>query len=233
MTKKLQLHDTVWIFAAGMRRSASTLQYLLAKDLIEYVGGRAAGWITHQKFVETYQNLDGNYPFVLLKTHAFTPLFVSTADILFTKDRAKALTIFRDPLDVAASLMNRNEHTQTWENVLVNMPVVLKEFTAWSSLPKHQCLVQKYGQTNQSMLREIAHFLDILYMPEFEKDCLKRHTLEAHQKLIDNFDGKYDRENLLWDNHIDEGKIGRYKDELTSTQIAEVDKIVEDWKMKI
>lgn len=233
MTKKPQLHDTIWIFAAGMRRSASTLQYLLAKDLIEYVGGYAAGWVIHQGFADIYREHDGYYPFVLLKTHAFTPAFASTAHILFQKDRAKALTIFRDPLDVAASLINRNEFTQTWENVLVNMPVVLKEFTAWSSLPESQCLVQQYGQSNQSMLREIANFLDILYMPEFEQGCLVRHTLEAHQKLISEYDGEYDKENLLWDNHIDEGKTGRYKDELNAEQIKEVEKIIDDWKMKL
>lgn len=228
------LYDTTWVFAAGMRRSASTLQYLLAKDLIEHVGGRAAGWVTHQKFTEVYQELDGYFPFVLLKTHAFTPAFASIANILFQKDRAKALTIFRDPRDVAASLMNRNEFTQTWQNVLINLPTVLKEFTAWSSLPEEQCLVQNYEQSMQSMLQEIGDFLDILCSSRLEKKCLKRHTLDAHRKLMAKLDeGGYDKKNLLWYNHIDEGKTGRYKEELTVEQLAEVDRIVEDWKRKL
>lgn len=224
---------TVWIFAAGMRRSASTLQYLLAKDLVELAGGYAAGWITHQEFDKTYQAFDGEYPFVVLKTHAFIPQFSTVADVLFKRQRALALTIFRDPRDVAASLLGRNQMTETWEDVMKNIPVVLQEFLLWSSIYAESSLVQAYGTPPIYLLKEMAAFLDIATTLEWQNDCAERHSLEAHKELIQEFDGKYDRESLLWYNHIDEGEIGRYKNELTSEQRGQIETFYTEWKAKL
>lgn len=224
--------ETTWVFAAGMRRSASTLQYLLAKELVELAGGHAAGWVIHQKFDETYQALDGEYPFVILKTHAFTPQFSVTADILFERQRAVALTIFRDPRDVAASLLKINRTPQPWEDVMVNMPVVLQEFLLWSSVYAESALIQTYETSPIHLLKEMAAFLGIATTLDWQNDCAERHSLEAHKELIDNFDGKYDRVNLLWYNHIDKGEIGRYKEELAPEQLVQIEAFYEEWKAK-
>lgn len=213
-----------------MRRSASTLQYLLAKELVELAGGHAAGWVIHQKFDKCYYEYNGRFPLVVLKTHAFTPNFSSIAKSLFESNSAFALTIFRDPRDVATSLLGRNKFTMTWEAVMQDMPVVLAEFTAWSSTYPDRTLLQAYGADPLRLLGELSSFLKIPVDSEWSEDCANRHSLEAHKKLIEEYDGKFDRVSLLHHNHIDEGKIGRYKDELSLERRHEIEEFYKAWK---
>lgn len=226
----IQEFDTIWVFSAGMRRSGSTLQYHLARELVEYVGGYAAGWVTWQRFAEVYKELDGSFPMVVLKCHAFMPTHSSIADILFQKNKVRALTIFRDPVEVATSMfrMERDNYpNKPWSDILLDLEAALREFMAWSALPEEQCLVQAYTQSSKKMLREISGFLNILYLSIWEKDCLERHTLDAHRELMVKHE-RWSEETLLWHNHIGDDKI-----ELTTEQLVDVEKIVEDWKMKL
>lgn len=225
-----QEHDTIWVFSAGMRRSGSTLQYHLARELIEYIGGQAAGWVTWQKFNETYKELDGSFPLVILKCHAFMPAHSTVADILFQKEKVKALTIFRDPIGVVASMFRmeqENYPNKPWSAILDDLATALREFTAWSALPKEQCLVQSYTQTPKDLLRGIAKFLDIMHLPTWEKECLERHTLEAHRELMVQHE-RFSTETLLWHNHIGDEQV-----KLTDLQKADVERVVEDWRREL
>ena len=230
---------TIWVFATGMRRSASTLQYHLAKDLVELAGGIGVGFVTWQKLQEVYHKYDGKYPYVVLKSHTFLGSFVMF-DNLSLESRAKILHIHRDMRDVAASLLDRNKFTETWEQVIENIPVILNETKQWAYLEsdiyisRYEDMITYYQLIERTL--EIKKFLQLDFHHPLNVsghfnmvDIARNHTLESHQELISEQSEEYNKQTLFWKNHIDEGKIGRYKDELTEEQIAEVEKIAGEW----
>ena len=61
---------TTWIFAVGMRRAGSTLQYHLANELVQHASGYGNGWTPWQDFEGVFAEHDGNHPFAMVKCHA-------------------------------------------------------------------------------------------------------------------------------------------------------------------
>lgn len=234
---------TKWIFSASMRRSASTLHYHLIREVVRIADGIGIGWRIWQDFEKAFNEFDGKYPFVVLKTHAFIPKFVPLAQQLFDDNRALAFCVHRDPRDIAASLISGNRFAKDWNVVIENIPAILQEYNDWASLSKEKILISKYetlcSQLSDftydeykanllSLTTEIRKIRDFLGLLSFEIQIAQRHTLSAHKKVIENtnYQGtKHHPETLFWKNHLDSGEIGRYKNELTQSQINEIEAI--------
>jgi len=226
---------TIWVFAAGMRRAGSTLQYHLARDLIEHAGGHNAGWITHQKFQKTYNELDGKHPYVILKTHAYIPKFIPVAKELFETGRARALYIYRDLRDVAASL--KQFRYSNWKHIVEKeMPAILNEYKEWTRFSQidsdKQLRVWKYEDFQALMrftpnkMRGLETFFEMGFHPlAFHWEILNRHSLTNHLKLLQDqlySERGYNHDSLMWRNHITDGKIGKYITVLTPAELDEL-----------
>lgn len=225
--------DTKWILAGGMRRAGSTWQYHLAKDLIVSHGGYDAKWVIWQEFDNTYRALDGKYPFVIFKTHAFTPDFTDVAKRVFDEGRGIGLYIYRDIRDVAASLLGRNTMTQTWNNVLANLPVILKNYEIWTSLSKKNSIVARYESFEPSLfLSRLDGMLPTHTSLDMVRKIIFSHTFAAHKRMLETLEygpTGYNKDKLMWNNHMDSGTVGRYLTELDEGQIASVEDIAKKW----
>lgn len=209
---------TIWLFACGMRRSASTLQYHLIREVIERDQGLGIGWVTWQKFDETYNEYNGQHKYVVLKTHSFTPKFSSIANSLFDTSQARAFYIYRNLSDVAQSLLqfkNSASGNTTAENIIKELEGVLIERDDWLSLSSHLCYTSQYSVVTQnivSIAREIEQIADFLGfiragVPIQYFNIAHHHTLEAHKKLIAEQKKRWSSETLFWQNHISDHEV--------------------------
>jgi len=92
-----------WVFVAGTYRSASTTQYLIARDIVAASGsGCGIGYYSCNKV----GLFDNKTKFIVCK--AFKPLWSrGCASRLFNEDRVKVLVTIRDPRDIATSMKFR------------------------------------------------------------------------------------------------------------------------------
>jgi hypothetical protein len=227
--------NTVWVFAAGMRRGGSTLQYHLARELVEYAGGFNAGWVTWQNFDKCFKKYDGSHPFVILKGHCYYPDHSDCARRLFDKGRIKALHIYRDIRDIAASYVQMRKKS-IWDYILnTEIPSILREHELWIALPKEQIHITSYEKYMFGYEMELMkYFLEISMPPSELVYAMSRHTLESHKQLIatqeyDASNQRFNTNSLMWDNHIADGKVGKYKTVLTQEQIEQVETVAYDY----
>lgn len=215
-------NKTIWLFACGMRRAASTLQYHLIREVIERDGGLGVGWVTWQQFDNVYKEYDGRRKYVVLKTHAFTPKFSTIAKTLFNTNQARAFYIYRNLSEVAQSLLQFKNHpngNMADDNIIKELEATLKERDEWLSLSSHLCYTSQYTVVTENIItiaREVEQIADFLGFIRAGVGIdyfhiARKHTLKAHQKLIDEtiYDPKkrWSRDTLFWQNHISDHEI--------------------------
>lgn len=244
---------TKWFFCAGMRRSASTVQYNIVKDIVEHNGGYAAGWVIEPSFKRIYNNVENSdIPYATLKTHIFwdsvKPMFTLFAD------KAKAIYIYRDLRDVAVSLrwFYKNGKTrftafneeQAWTRILRDLEAIINEYDSWMSLPSDQIYFSRYediishGIGISLQVSSIEKFMGLLGDKDKANESNRLYSMVANQTKIDDFielnKGKklkrlQDPQSLFWVNHFSDGRVGKFKEELTTKELAEVEAIAMPW----
>ena len=239
---------TKWFFCAGMRRSASTVQYNIVKDIVEHNGGYAAGWMIEPSFKRVWANVenDENISLATVKTH----IFWDSAKTLFKSGDAKAIYIYRDLRDVAVSLrwFYKNGKTrftefneeQAWERILADIGAIINEYDSWMSLPSDQIYFSRYEDfvaSQDGVLSEIYAISNFLEL-DFVNFSSLVYTKSANQVRIDDFielnKGKklkrlQDPQSLFWVNHFSDGRVGKFKEQLTTKELAEVEAIAMPW----
>ncbi len=217
-----------WIFACGMPRSGSTLQYQITCDLVESCGaGQALGWISPPALpalIRRYQDFDG---YLVIKTHTFTDL----AAKLFDGRCAMAIYVYRDIRDVVVSLMRK--YALPLETVLTQSPIasLLQNYYAWTALQPR--LVSRYETMVSDLsgeVRRIAKFLDLRIDVQRSDQIANARSLQNQLTTIAAFDFQrhgagansdvYDPVSLLHKNHIHSGATGQWKDALSNAQVA-------------
>lgn len=220
--------NTKWIFAAGMRRGGSTVQYHLAREIAKLEGGHDAGWVVWQRFDEVFDEFDGKYPYVVLKCHAFIPGMATRMKPPIWNSRGYGLYIHRDIRDVMASLI-RLYKSQGAGDALNNSnleedmrAIFLTEGRKWMTLPR--------------VLR--TRYEDILDVDGLAKECARiathigadvswlecraialEHSMEQQRRRLPTGTNMYNGKYLLWRSHLFTGKNGTWKEELTGDQV--------------
>lgn len=237
--------EPAWIFCCGMYRSASTLQFQIAARLVKDGGvGQQVGWIDWKRFPEV-RNLYANYNGLkVTKVHTCSAPIISE----FVKNNAKGIYIFRDIRDVYTSSMKQRlkAFDQLWNEGFIES--CLDNYKKWNSLPR--VLVSNYEEVVENLPREvkrIATHMDVNISLDSQR-IADGYTVEIQQKRIGNFKDKllrmpethenkdreivdyYDEESLLHINHIDSGKVGRWKEELSIKEVALIDNKVINWR---
>ena len=207
----------MYIFCCGMRRSASTLQYQLTKEIVELSStGKGYGWRPNQQSLPEPAN-----HYQVVKCHAYIPV------------DGKAIYIHRNIKDVIVSSMNM----WGWDfnRALQELPAIVNEKKQWTS--RDDILISKYEDilTVNGIKKEIKKIGDYLYLDISFVDIDKlaeAHTIKMQQKKLRSssfpVSGKvskteYNPESLLHKNHIQSGKVGQWKIRLTKEQIKRID----------
>lgn len=230
-----------WFICAGMRRAASTVQYNIVKDIVEHNGGLAAGWVIEPSFPRIYRNIEKSSAlYAMLKTH----IFYNSLKPLFKNKETKAIYIYRDLRDVAVSLrwFYKNGKTrfvtltesEAWKHILNDIEAIINEYNSWMSLPSNQIYFSRYEDILDEGLAiemfRISGFMNLSWnMPP------EAYSMKANQRIIDVFnDGRkrtrqQDPQSLFWVNHFSDGRVGKFKDQLTAKELAEVEAIAMPW----
>lgn len=218
----------MFVFCAGMRRAGSTLQYQLAKAIVEQSKrGVAIGWQIHQNWPQLRAQYSDNSGYIVLKTHHFIEEY--------TKEDCRTLYIYRDIRDVVVSLMNKYEFP--FERAMQEISSILDEHYAWMDIPdiyisKYECdifnPIWKAIQIDQYLSTNLS---DIKL-----KAIGAQHTLANQEKYIRYFNwtedaidamgvGKTmrDPETQLHRNHIHSGRVGQWRTKLTYHQVKEIE----------
>lgn len=211
------------VVCCGMRRSGSSLQYHIAKELISQVGGHAEGWLSSwQRFDEIAETFPATQ-FIACKVHLYLPKYSVVARRLFSTGHARGLYIFRDPRDVAASLKRFRPKL----DLAVEMNAVADTHRLWI---KHPGLyVSRYDDVVDSIEGEtirIARVLNIAISVEQAYSIADKLSMDNMRKQLPT--SGYSEDRILWDNHIFTGKNGLWRHELTENEISTVTRLTAD-----
>ncbi|MHC1791184.1 hypothetical protein [Solidesulfovibrio sp.] len=225
---KKHWRGSMWVFAAGMRRSGSTVQYQIVKELIKRSGsGCDFGWIDPEKHCTLEQQCNKPYEFNLLKSHEVSG-FIKTQ---MSSHDGIAVYSHRCILDVVSSLMEKNKRNYTDEQIrsfVLSSKQTHEQWIQWDNV-----IVQNYQQIVLHLhecVQEIAFALKIEISIEEVNQIADRLHINNQRKLLgrikyaDNLvevdaNNVYDPDSLLHLNHISDGGIGRYKKNLTPGEI--------------
>lgn len=233
----------MWIFCCGMYRSASTLQFQITARLVQETGiGQQVGWIDAKQFNEVRLLHADSQKLKVVKVHLCTDAIISE----FHQANAKGIYIFRDIRDAYASMMKQQikRFDDIWEEGFIE--VCLDSYKAWTVLP--EVLVSEYEEVTQNLsqeVRRIAQHLELNLEPDRYQEIASDYTTSFQKQRVERFreqllkvlstDGDrnivdyYDEESLLHMNHVNSGKVGRWQDELSTKEVAQIEAKVHTW----
>lgn len=220
--------NTKWVFACGMRRAGSTVQYHLAREIVKSAGGVDLSWVTWQGFDKLYNEYDGKYPYAVLKCHAFIPGMATRMTPEVWDSQGYGVYISRDIRDVLASLIRlykkRGAGSELEQSALKSdmRAIFLGEGGKW--LSKTKVLHTRYESILHldGLARECARISAHLDVDMSWVDCMKlavEYDLEKQRSRLPIGQNQYNKEYLFWNNHLFTGANGTWVTELTRAQI--------------
>jgi hypothetical protein len=228
------------IFCTGMLRSGSTWSYNVCRLMAQVSAGKDPIWGGYLTLEQTEQFLHSNSGAVpgltVIKTHGVGPL----AQQALKRGLAKAVCTYRDPRDCVASMMMfANEPFNVAVQRVSAGLEMLESYTRWE-----QTLFIRYEEMlgdRLAQVRKIAAHLEMV----FEERVIRRidertgieHSKEICQQLRQRPDGqimklmnhRVDPETWLHDNHIQDGRAGRWKNEMSVDQIHALQRTYGPW----
>lgn len=218
----------MWIFAGGMQRSASTLQYQVAAHLVESRGvGKRLPWAEvedHEAVINEHKDEPG---YLVFKTHVLT----EPVREQIVAGNAKCLYSHRDIRDVISSLKAKNWLEIDGKSITDWVLELKDQYRTWQELPG--LLSLSYPQLLFDLsgcVQAIATHLGIeitlaeadqiaeLYSVDSQREKVRSQFGEPDKlRSVKGF--KIDPESLLHENHITNPNIGRYKADLTRCEI--------------
>lgn len=215
---------------AGMIRSGSTLQYNIAKRVLELT---AAGEHIHanEDIVRRIrQALDDPHRIYVNKTHKYQPMFLSRSD--FASGRAKITMIYRDIRDIVASHLKFKKRS-TFAGVMVDLEdwTTHAERDWFEAVPENMRLRVRYEDIahdikNHALL--IAKFLGLaLTVAQAEQIAAELHIERVRQETRKQ--SNMNAHTHCGVEHVHDGSAGWYREVLTAKQIATIEDRVGDW----
>lgn len=209
--------------AAGVRRSASTLVFQIACELVG-VDYRIRHWRERPK------NIYSPNQWWVAKSHSFLPEAVSELGY----GKIIAYPTIRDPRDIAVSMMTL--HDNTFEEVMKHGIIQrdILEFNMWSDKLKigENCFRDRYEDFYNDLpglILSIATTMDYAgagtkrVRPENDVVAVlaEKFSFENNKARSDAI-GKSE-EDLLFPGHLQTGGVGMWKDVLTKEQAKELE----------
>ncbi len=224
-----------WLICCGMRRSGSTLQYLIVKRILEITGkGISKGYAENEDVIKTLEtSTDDNYEYILLKTHDYQEIFGE----MDKDNQALFFYTYRDIRDVMVSAMNK------WfdGNFLACYYSLNSKIKTADSLWRNMknIHISSYENITGNLKEEIARTANFLNISIADHQITEIHNelnINSLKSRIKRFDyknkgiyknsGVIDPETNLHQNHINSGDLNQWKIRLDSFEIATIQK---DW----
>lgn len=234
----------MWVFCCGMYRSASTLQFQVAAELVKNANiGLQVGWIDANRFDEIREQYRNTYRLKVVKVHKCTEPIRSE----FLQENAIGIYSYRDVRDVYASMMKQRQKPFEflWNEGFLDE--CLDNFKRWTDL--RNVIVSRYQDILNDIPKEVQQIANLLGVPITRDKCreiAEHYEIAAQKKRIESFKTKlltlerspndhrelvdyHDENNLLHINHIDAVKTGRWKDDLNIHEVAAIENHVHQW----
>lgn len=229
----------MWVFACGMQRAGSTLQFQIAAHIVEAAGaGQRLPWMPPDAVARLLSDEPPPADLRILKTHHYQDAFGA----LFRRGAASGLYIFRDIRDVVVSIMRKEAKTFAPKWVQFRVGRNLEWFAHWTAQPR--VLVSQYETVMDDLPTEVGRIAAHLGLALDRAACegiAAQYTLDRQRARIEqararddlratHADGlKMDRASLLHTNHIQSGAVEGWRAALTAEQVAFVEDIAGDW----
>jgi hypothetical protein len=213
----------VIVFAAGMRRSGSTLVFNIARELVEVsnMGFALTLGDTKKEVISKY--FDKPY-YVVAKGHALSPDYKSqTSNII-------ALMTIRDIREVCCSIIRLG--LREFNNCIPLLDSYIDEQQTWNRVPR--MYFNKYENwvgDIESETKNIATFLDIQIDDALVADIASSWSLENSKKKSEYTAGTH-HINFLNRNHITSGAIKTWDTYLTAQQVEQLTYRYQWWLQK-
>lgn len=198
------------VICCGMRRSGSTMQYHVARAIVE--AARADCQI--------------------LKAHRLT----DEQRKLIAGGDTKCLYIYRDIRDVIVSEMNLKRMPFSFANVCGSEIVadVLRSYREWMTV--QDIYASRYEEVMADLKSEVARiaaYLQCAIPPEDIARIAEQNSIErTRQDLCAGTEAEalvLDRKTLLFNRHINSGESGQYHAALSSLQIKWIETLGYEW----
>jgi hypothetical protein len=186
------------------------------------------GWTAWQQFDGLAETNDGKCSDVLVKSHVHLPSHSPSAWRINNDGRMRAIHSYRDIRDVAASLIKfiPKLNDDILEQSLV---ATMAESDAW--MQEADGYAYRYEDMMSNPAEEIEKIAEFLGYLVGASEMAKKFSLENNRGLLPS-SGKTPN-NVWWHNHIDDGKVGKWEDVLTPSQIDMVGRIGLNWQRKM
>lgn len=228
----------MWVLCGGMERSGSTLQYQLAKEIVETAGlGEGKGWVNDASMEELIRTKPDDRYYVI-KSHAYLKSFDQLP-------RKLCVYSYRDARDVVVSLMRKNDKTFDEVCDWAMLQKLVNNFRKWTSLDQvHIAKYETFNKDLETATGQLAAFLGAKELnasqvasiaAAFSIDAQKKRmeAVKAGEGEVLEIQGQMvSGSSLLHSNHIQSGESGDYEQYLTRGEIAFIEHSIGAWMTK-
>ena len=227
-----------WIFCCGAIRSGSTLQYNIAREMVENKNiGISVEYVYPEEFEKVYEKYSNEKGYKIFKTHQLTEFMAN----LIVNDKALGLYCFRDIRDVALSLIAKNKVNQNDFNYNSFSENYKNHYYYATKLPNiYKSRYEDFYNDIESEAKNIANFLGIKLSDNETISIASQLNIDATKQIIEKsssqkFKTKNGREveidfkTLLHKNHINNIYPGSWKRKLNRRNIIKLESLNYDW----
>ncbi|BDQ34341.1 sulfotransferase family protein [Pseudodesulfovibrio portus] len=227
----------MWVFAGGMQRAGSTLQYQMAGGIVEHCGlGRRVTWHDpgdHERVLAD----DGGDELLVFKSHELTPAIRRAVDA----GRGRCLYIYRDLRDVISSMMDKFGCRFTPEQAATTARSLMAAHAAWTSIPdthvaRYEDVINDMATEINSLARYLGAAVDAPFAARLAADLAParqaeriRQAAQSDTMVRVSESIAYHPDTLLHENHLLDGRPGRYRDRLSSELVEAVEGQAAQW----
>jgi hypothetical protein len=219
------------VVCAGMRRSGSTLQYNIARQLARNADA-GQGYGLWDRLAQLRERAAPADAMAIVKEHAFDARFAGLSGV-----DTRIVYSYRDLRDVLVSFFQvQGPAGGNWPaHARRLLRATLDDFTAWTRQPG--VLISKYEAFTGDIpgeVRRIASHLGIAVNGNEVSAIAERVSVEAHRKIIEvlgleNPGESMDPVTLLKKGHLAGGEIGKWRARLDADQLRLVQELAGDW----
>ena len=217
-----------YVVCCGMGRSGGTAQYQMVKALVERKGlGKGDGFGIH------YDSAQRPAHWVVVKSEYATKWMEPVK-----RGYGVAIGIYRDPRDVAASMMEFRRRKgelgfreRGWtfdQHIIPGFQEVMDRWRAWESVVAYAVAYEQAIQEWPYVVMQMAQVLGIEILPGEAIDIASEWCIQRNAARCDGMEQWIDsNDTMLTKAHVGErrGMVGRWKHDLTTEQAAQIEDI--------
>ena len=226
----------MWVFCGGMRRAGSTLQFQIVAHIVEMAQlGVRVPFVPPKEFPRLQVKHAKQTRYKVFKTHCCSDAVASELE----EGNALGFYSYRDIRDVIVSSAYKSGTTV---DCLLERPLVdelIEQHRLWTGQPR--VLVCRYEDMMVDLPTEVARIANhlevnlstgeseqIAGLYGLEKQKVRISALVEQLEQEGRQDG-FDQTSLLHANHIRSGRVGQWRQELSSKQLSEIESRYGGW----